>query len=402
MKRPLVIAWATSIALAAAPSRAAIDYAQPGPHSFTTTDITAGTAGAAAGKLVVPNDAGPFPLLVASHGWSASADNQVGWAEHFASYGFVVAVPTFPNTLSPDANVDAQIIGAMIALYANPATASPAQGKVDPSRVGLEGHSAGGLATTLAARAVTPGAIALFDPVDANDAGRAAYADLCGPMLALFTTASSCNAQAEWSTFATQTAARGTTMRVVGATHCDGENADRGAACGLACGGAATKAHQDVFARYATAFFLANLAGDAQAAATLAPGALSADTSIADVLTTPGTTCAGTSDGGTVGVDGGGAGPSGGDAAAPPPSSAGPPPTTASSDAGANDAPGAAQAAAPSDRAGGGCGCALARRASVPSWWWASVATSMAALIARARRRRDRQPAGGGATGFRP
>src|SRR5437763_1273009 len=53
-------------------ARAATDYAQPGPHTFKTTDLVTFDAGAIGGKLVVPDDAGPFPILVTSHGWSAS------------------------------------------------------------------------------------------------------------------------------------------------------------------------------------------------------------------------------------------------------------------------------------------------------------------------------------------
>ena len=148
--------------------------------------MPADAGGASGGKLVVPTGAGPYPLLVTSHGFSAAADNQVGWAEHFASYGFVVVVPTFPNTLSPDANVDADAIRALVAIYSNPASLSPAKGKVDGARIGLEGHSAGGLATTIAATKLAPGATVLFDPVDDSAAhGKAALPSMCTPLLGL-------------------------------------------------------------------------------------------------------------------------------------------------------------------------------------------------------------------------
>jgi dienelactone hydrolase len=314
----------------------------------------------------VPAGAGPYPLLIASHGWSAASAQQLGWAEHFATYGFVVVVPTFPNSLSPDADLDASLIEGLVAKYASATTSSPAQGVVDPTRIGLEGHSAGGLATTIAARQLRPGATVLFDPVDANDAGRAAYEDLCGPVLALFANPSGCNGQAEWSSFAMDTASTSTTFHVVGSSHCDGENPDRGALCGLACNGAANATRQAVYARYATAFFLSNLRGDSQAATVLAQSALTADTAITSLTSTSGS-CVAVSDGGS--------------APAPAPSDAGSP-----SDAGPTDAPPAApssgsvdasvsDAQTPTSPAAGGdsstnrssgCGCSLPGERGAP------------------------------------
>src|SRR5262249_54801247 len=151
-------------------------------------------------------------------------DNQVGWAKHFASWGFVVVAPSFPNPFSPDAKVDAGIIAALVAMYAAPPAGSPAFGKVDGARIGLEGHSAGGLASALAAGDVKAGALVLFDPVDSGDAGKAALATLCTPILGIFAGASSCNDDAGWSAFREASAGPATVLDVVGATHCDGEN----------------------------------------------------------------------------------------------------------------------------------------------------------------------------------
>src|SRR5205085_695328 len=114
--------------------------------------------------------------------------------QHFASYGFLVAAPTFPNTLTPNAQTDAGIIAALVKLLA-------ARPDADPSRVGLEGHSAGGLATVLAAEGLRPGAVVLFDPVDMNGAGQTKYAQLCEPLLGIFADPSACNDDAGWSGF---------------------------------------------------------------------------------------------------------------------------------------------------------------------------------------------------------
>ncbi|MGZ6095954.1 MAG: poly(ethylene terephthalate) hydrolase family protein, partial [Polyangiales bacterium] len=258
----------------------AADYAAKGSVATTTTTLAMGFAGSSGGKLVVPNATGTYPLIVASHGFSASADNQVGWAEQFASYGFVVVVPTFPGSFSPDHVKNGKIIKDIVASIATADT--PAKGKVDTTHVGLEGHSAGGLATTLAAADLSPAATVLFDPVDASDLGKAAYAKLCSPVIDLFAMPSSCNNTAGWFAFRTTSKGPTTSFRVKGSTHCDGENAAR-SLCGLTCGGAADPTRQNVYARYATAFFLAHLKGDSAAAAQLTLGTLSGDGEIGEV-----------------------------------------------------------------------------------------------------------------------
>ena len=382
---------AVALLVAAPAARAQTDYADAGSHAYGTTALDAGTAGATGGSLVVPNDPGPFPLLIASHGWSAASAQQLGWAQHFASWGFVVAVPDFPNTLTPDAQVDQGIIRQLVALYSNPSTDSPAKGKVDPARVGLEGHSAGGLATTLAAQGISPGAVVLFDPVDAADAGAAAYANLCSPLLGIFANGSSCNNSAEWSTFATDTSAPLVFFHVVGSTHCDGENQDRGAACGLVCGGAADPTRQAIYARYATAFFLAHLKGDTAAAALFAPAALAADPGIADAGTQAGQPCAAGGGPGGSGDGGGGGtlpGDDGGGTPAPPTGGssggAGPGTTAGGADGGTGGAGGNGGGSGAPPGTSGGCGCTFA--GSSPA---GSAFALVLAVAAVARRRRQ-------------
>jgi pimeloyl-ACP methyl ester carboxylesterase len=287
-----------TLALVCSASRAhAADYGAKGTEATTTTALAAGTGGATGGKLVVPNGAGPYPLIVASHGFSASSDNQVGWAEHFASHGFVVVAPDFPNTFSPNHAANGGIVEALVGAVA---TAVP---KADKTRVGLEGHSAGGLATTLAAAKIKPRAVVLFDPVDANAAGKTAYGTLCSPVLSIFSNPGACNSNGDWKTFATTSPGSVILGNLVNSTHCDGENAPRGL-CGIGCGGGAVPARQTVLARYATAFFLAKLKGDTAAAATLDPATLSADTALANTAAKTGISCPDTGTGTDGGTDG--------------------------------------------------------------------------------------------------
>lgn len=380
--RSSVFAVATACMMFGAGAASAADYGVKGSVATTTTSLSAGFGGATGGKLVVPNAPGTYPLIVASHGFSASADNQVGWAEHFASYGFVVAAPNFPGSFSPDHVKNGEIIKAVVAGL--DAADTPAKGKIDKTRVGLEGHSAGGLATTLAAADLKPGATVLFDPVDNADRGKAAYAKLCSPVVALFAGPSSCNNNTGWFDFRTTATGPTTSFRVKNSTHCDGENAPRGL-CGLTCGGAADPTRQKVYAKYATAFFLANLKGDADAVAQLASGALSSDTAIGEVSVGGGPSCV-PSGGGDAGTDAGGDSgtttDSGTDSGASTTDSGAPVGDTGSG--GPSDAGGGT----PVDDAStddGGCGC------SVPgtSRHGAIALGVLGATVALARRRRN-------------
>ena len=87
MKQCVAVGLALAFGTTTTAARAATDYAQAGPHATTTTTFASGTAGSLGGSIVVPNDAGVYPLIIASHGWSAASDRQVGWGEHFRRAG---------------------------------------------------------------------------------------------------------------------------------------------------------------------------------------------------------------------------------------------------------------------------------------------------------------------------
>ncbi|MBL8609485.1 MAG: hypothetical protein JNL38_19290 [Myxococcales bacterium] len=358
-----------------ATSFAANDYGAKGPEATTTTNLPTST-GATGGKVIVPNGAGPYPILVASHGFSASADNQVGWAQHFASWGFAVAVPSFPSPLMPDADKNSTIIKDLVTYMATSLGA-----KVDAKKVGVEGHSAGGLATTLAIAKAQPQAVVLFDPVDRGGVGKTAYAAGCAPTLALFADGSSCNVTGEWEGFRDQTPSELVAMHVVASTHCDGENADRGIACATFCGGGADKTRQAVYARYATAFFRARLSGDAEAEKLFDKTALAADTAIANPLVKA-ATCTPVGPSSDAGVDSGSK-PSSSSSSSGATSSGG----ASSSSSGA----GASSSGDPAGASGGdsssGCACNASRTDRAGAF---AVLAGAVALAAATRRRRDR------------
>jgi hypothetical protein len=292
----LALTGAISIGSAAG----AVDYSMPGPEAVTTSDFANGTAGSLGGKLVVPNAPGKYPLLVVSHGFSGNADQQVGWGQHFGSYGFVAVVPSLPGGLPPNHMGNGDVIRALAQFFSDPANASPAQGKVDGSRVGLSGHSAGGLQTTFAAAQLKPRATVLFDPVDFQGTGKPVYGTLCSPVMGIFAEPGGCNTQAEWSTFKTTAQGPLVLLDVVGSNHCDPINPAM-PICDIGCGGVSTPQNRANYSRYATAFLLANLKDDAAAAATITASALSADTALRGTSVKDAPNCAiGTTDGGVV------------------------------------------------------------------------------------------------------
>lgn len=363
MRAIVVSAVTVSAVLASSTALAARPYEAAGPKAVAVKTLDAST------RLVAPTSGGPHPLLVASHGFSASGDNQLGWAKHFASWGFVVAVPTFPSPLSPDTAKNAALIEDLVTKLQGPMAATEG---VAAGAFGLEGHSAGGLATTVASLKLTPAATVLFDPVDRDVVGKTAYAKLCSPVLAIFAGPSSCNANAEWRGFSKITAGDLLAFDVKGSTHCDGENADRGLLCGAVCGGAASPQRQAAYAHYATAFFLARVSGDPTAVTALADATVDADPELDAVVHGASTCPKAPADAGTSNDSGTGAGDAGlaaeGGATGAPPASATPTP---------DEGP----VAVSSDS---GCGC---RTVPAPASSAAGLALALAALLVVRRRR---------------
>lgn len=243
--------WLVALAVTLVPvSASAADrsFAAAGTYDVTVEKVPQSTT-----QIAKPKGGGSHPLVIASHGFSANGDNQMGWAKHFASWGFVVAVPSFASSFSPDHQANAKVIAALVGDLGG-----------NGIKVGLEGHSAGGLSTALAAVDVKPDAVVLFDPVDNSDLGKTASPNVVAPTLGIFAGPSACNMQAAWRSFVTTTNAPVLAFDVIGSTHCDGENAPR-SLCAFGCGGGADSGRQGAYAHYATAFLLAILTGDAKA-----------------------------------------------------------------------------------------------------------------------------------------
>ena len=112
-----------------------------------------GTPGAAAGASVAPDRAaGPFPLVMFSPGFDIAPGSYAGLTQSWASAGYVVAEPVYPDTApggplveADMANHPAELGSVITVILANSAgTTSLLSGLVNPAQVAVAGHSDGG------------------------------------------------------------------------------------------------------------------------------------------------------------------------------------------------------------------------------------------------------------------
>jgi predicted dienelactone hydrolase len=104
-------------------------------------------------------DDAPYPLIVFAHGLSGTRRQSTFYTQHLASHGYVVAAPDFPLS-----NLNAPGGPRLRAVIEQPRdvsflidqfldlSAQPDQlltGFIDPDRIGMTGHSLGGLTTLL-------------------------------------------------------------------------------------------------------------------------------------------------------------------------------------------------------------------------------------------------------------
>ncbi len=135
---------------------------------YPTAPDAAPVDGALAGVIDAPVDTsgGPYPLLMFSHGSCGYPTQSTFLTPLLASYGFVVAAPPHPgNTIfefpacgtgpAQAASFQERPVDIIFAtdqlLAATADSASPFFGAVDPERLGMSGHSFGGLTTYLVA-----------------------------------------------------------------------------------------------------------------------------------------------------------------------------------------------------------------------------------------------------------
>lgn len=147
------------------------DPAQNGPATATTMTVSIPGAGAnrtLPSTVYVPSTPGPHALVVVSTGLFMERSQYASYAQHLATWGFVVALtdyaegttfPIFPNHQRVADDIPAVITWAL----AQPNLA------IDPQKIAVAGHSLGGKVSILASTSdARIRAIVAWDPVDAN------------------------------------------------------------------------------------------------------------------------------------------------------------------------------------------------------------------------------------------
>jgi dienelactone hydrolase len=203
------------------------------------------STGASAVDLYWPAAAVPAPLVIVAHGFFRRRRNMSGWGQHLANEGFVAAVPDLPAWSDHIRN--GRFISDLRAYLGSGDSWRP---RIDPSRVGLMGFSAGGLATLLSA-AFIPGLTIWvgLDPVDWKGLGTKVAPVIDCHAVVLTADPSACNAHGNAASILAALP-HCEHFRVAGAVHVDAEwPTDRMAE---AVCGRSTEEKRDEFHRRAT------------------------------------------------------------------------------------------------------------------------------------------------------
>ena len=192
---------------------AEVDYRLSGPHTTTTTTVTLSASCSASTKVVTPSTPSSWPRVFLSHGFMRGPSQMIGWAEHMATWGIEVVVPTLCHASILD--TDHVQNGSDLTQFNDAMGGGP---------VVYVGHSAGGLASLVAAAEDddTIGFIGL-DLTDADGLGGLRAGDISAPTLAVVGEAGACNAEGN-GVDAVQAVAGSTILRLSEADHCDFEN----------------------------------------------------------------------------------------------------------------------------------------------------------------------------------
>lgn len=163
-----------------APAR---DYRLTGPFEVQATSDTEDVGCDMDYDRYTPVGQAPLGYVVLSHGFSRNNAAMADWGAHFASWGLDVVVPNLCHASFFDADhaqnaVDIAALAAALGFQ----------------QLVYAGHSAGGLASFLAAGQDTHALAVLgLDPVDSDDLGLNAAGSVSVPAYGLFGESSQCN-----------------------------------------------------------------------------------------------------------------------------------------------------------------------------------------------------------------
>ncbi len=201
--------------------------------------------------LYVPVTSKPCPIVTLAHGFARSRVMMRDWGKLLASRGYVAAAPDLPGADHPG---NGKLLSALLEWLVTESqkAGSPLAGRVDPARRGVVGHSAGGLASLLAATTdSTIDVVVGLDPVDVGDQGKKAVPALKVPVTVLRATPGTCNDSGNAQALYAALTGPALSLEVKAATHCDPEWPSD-PFCSLLCG-ASDDTRRSRFVRYAVA-----------------------------------------------------------------------------------------------------------------------------------------------------
>lgn len=214
--------------------------------------------------VYLPREDTPAPLVIVAHGFSRTKANMADWGRRLAREGFVVAVPTMPTWANHARNA-----GAIREVADWLPARQELKGRLDVTRIGLMGFSAGGLATLLATSEEPRVRVWVgLDPVDRDGQGAAAAQRLKCPAFILRAEPHACNAHGNAEGIQRALVTKTFFLRVIGGTHADPEWPTDRIAEGV-CGKSSPQ-RRIVFVEYAVAALRTELLGDRAAASILA------------------------------------------------------------------------------------------------------------------------------------
>jgi pimeloyl-ACP methyl ester carboxylesterase len=216
----------------------------------------------------------PYPALVFAHGFLARAFMYAGNGRHLASWGYVVAIPDFPDE---DTELRASDAGYLFSCLEALNTDEDSRffQQIDVGRFGLVGHSLGGLTTLMvAARDVRVKAAVALDPVRPPRVWRKGSWDyraeapsLTAPLAVIAAPAQRCNLFAAYrKMFAAAGSGHKAQYVLVDGSHCDYMDVLSSQfpveTCSRVCGRPFSEERLRLVERYTAAWFDYYLKGD--------------------------------------------------------------------------------------------------------------------------------------------
>lgn len=236
------------LAVLAVPAAAQVS---PTTVTLTMTDCS-GAANSIAVDVYKPAGTAPYPTVALGHGFVMDKGTMGGLAKNLAAAGILVVVPQFPRTASTPCGGADHARNGRILLAALDAQVTA--GQADTTKLGIGGHSAGGLAAFLAASNRALQVAVVLDGVDNSSLGQNAASKVTAPTFFLNAEPTACSSQNNSSTWYAPKPAPKARLKIINATHCDAEDPVVDPLLCITCG-AVNAARTAAFKTYASAFF---------------------------------------------------------------------------------------------------------------------------------------------------